>query len=165
MSTSTSWLLNIDNGVIDTLLAEFSSVSWSDCSAKLSDGPGLYVLVVTVNCLRFPIYVGQTGNIQHRFAEYCYSDWYAPTDFRVGSAVKYFSSLQASIELFFNEIPGDSASVRRRAEHKLIREFLLNGMPLLNSLSAYDYKTASRDDERKIVERFCDMATRRSRCW
>jgi len=165
MSASTSWLLNIDDREIGKLLEEFTSVSWSDCSTKLPKGPGLYVLVVTVNCLRFPLYVGQTGNIKHRFDEYCYSDWYAATDFRVGSAVKYFVSQQGSIELFFKEMPGDSASVRRRAEHKLIREFLLEGMPLLNSLSAYDYKTANRDDERIIVERFCDMAARRSRCW
>ena len=43
-------------------------------------------------------------------------------------------------------------------ERTLIREMLLQGSHLLNSLGAFDYQTAVKDDERRIVHRFCHMA-------
>ncbi len=43
-------------------------------------------------------------------------------------------------------------------ERRIIRELIVAGFPLLNSLGSYSYQTADRDEDSHFIRRFCDMA-------
>ncbi len=55
-------------------------------------GPGfVYVLFWVDDSKEIPFYVGQTQAVFGRLNDYYWADFYAPTDFNVGEAVKRFS--------------------------------------------------------------------------
>lgn len=45
-------------------------------------------------------------------------------------------------------------------ERALIRDLQLCSLRLLNSLPSYDYSNAEREEQRQIVQKFCDMLLR-----
>ncbi|WP_263359655.1 hypothetical protein [Acidicapsa ligni] len=109
--------------------------------------------------MRIPLYVGQTRRLLGRVGDYHSAQFYAPTDFCVGEAIKYLrGEKQCRIDFLYR-----SSESHRKDEKVLIRELLLAGCTLLNVLSSFDYKSAEKSDERLLVHRFFDMALDRAR--
>jgi hypothetical protein len=92
---------------MDTILGEvltgFTPAEWNSCPDTLPKQPGshVYVFVVEMGNLFFPLYVGQTNRLFGRFGDYQYASFQAPTDFRVGEACKFLRSQGATVHLFF----------------------------------------------------------------
>ncbi len=139
----------------ETLLRDFIAVQWSACAKALSNVAGrhVYALVVEANGRRFPLYIGQTRRLLGRVGDYQVAQFQAPTDFRVGEAIRYFSDRKHSVTFMYKQ-----TEFHLKDEKALIRELLLNGCMLLNFLGSFDYNNASVEDERKLVHRFCEMA-------
>lgn len=144
------------NADLETLFKDFVSVPWDGCEQSIASSPGttVYALIVGKGSQRFPLYVGQTGRLLGRVGDYQTAQFAAPTDFRVGEAIKYLPAEKGCIVDFLYK---PSAS-HLKDEKLLIRELLLSGYVLLNFLGAFDYKWANAADQRKVVHRFCDMA-------
>ena len=142
-----------------SLLAKFSSEEWGTVASTPTAVPGdhVYVLVVEWKVSSMPLYVGQTTLLSRRIGDYVGASFQAPTDFKVGEAIKYLTGLAYKIHCYYHAL-----SAPRKDEKALIRDLLLEGCILLNFLGGYAYKTASKTDEQKIIHLFCDMIV--SRC-
>jgi hypothetical protein len=125
------------NPGLDSLLKDFMSVEWSACSRSITSGAGthVYALVVEHESMRFPLYVGQTGRLLGRVGDYQAAQFGAPTDFRVGEAIRYFGEKKCRVVFLYR--PSES---HLKDEKLLIRELLLSGYTLLNFLGAFDYR-------------------------
>jgi hypothetical protein len=146
---------------LGSLLNDFVSTGWDACleAAPADSGTHVYAIIVTGDNSPFPLYVGQTGRLCGRIGDYTMAEFHAPTDFRVGEAIKYLRTQKmCRVDFFYRP-----SEAHLQDEKVLIREFLLAGYTLLNFLAAFDYKTANRDEERSLVHRFCDMALLRSK--
>jgi hypothetical protein len=149
---------------MDTILGEvltgFTPAEWNSCPDTLPKQPGshVYVFVVEMGNLFFPLYVGQTNRLFGRFGDYQYASFQAPTDFRVGEACKFLRSQGATVHLFFRDF-----TLPLHDERLLMRELVLAGFPLLNSLRAFDRLVANTADELQVLRRFCEMAVRQAR--
>ena len=145
----------------EILLDDFAAVEWSACTDSITtvSGAHVYALVVEAEGQSFPLYVGQTQRLLGRIEDYQAAQFHAPTDFRVGEAIRYLCEKQCVVRFLYKP-----TNAHLKDEKVLIRELLLRGCALLNFLGAFDYKTASPIDERLLVRRFCDMALARSKC-
>jgi hypothetical protein len=140
---------------LDALLSGFVTVGWSSCLEAIPSEAGthIYVLLVRVGDDAIPLYVGQTCRLAGRIGDYQTAQFQAPTDFRVGEAVRYLTGPKGcQVDLLYR-----TSASRRKDEKLLIRELLLSGYTLLNFLGAFDYNETSAVAEREIVHRFCDM--------
>ncbi len=148
------------NAGLESLFKDFVTVNWTTCGKSLPSEPGthVYALIIEVGTQTFPLYVGQTGRLLGRIGDYQTAQFAAPTDFRVGEAIKYLT-LDKGCTVDFLYRPSTS---HLKDEKLLIRELLLSGYTLLNFLGAFDYKGANAADERRVVHRFCDMALRQA---
>ena len=99
--------------------------------------------------------MGETASLVRRFGDYEYRDFYAATDFKVGEAIRFFCDLGHKVRFGYRK--SDHRAVE---EKRIIRELIVAGFRLLNSLPGYAYETADREDERDIVKRFCEMLLR-----
>jgi hypothetical protein len=140
-------------------LNDFTSEEWITCSASPKDVPGnhVYVLVVENSGQSIPLYVGQTSRLAGRIGDYVAAPWSASTDFRVGEAIKYLRDKGCTLHFHYKV-----SSEHTKAEKDMIRDLLLSGHLLLNFLGGYDYTTAKKEDERKIVHLFCDTILKRT---
>lgn len=105
-----------------------------------------------------PFYVGQTNRLLGRMNDYRLANFTACTDFCVGEAIKYLRSKDYQIRVRYNP-----SSDPPRQEKTIIRRLLVCGVWLVNSLPRYEYRTGSENDERLLVQRFCDMFTEKTR--
>lgn len=100
-----------------------------------------------------PFYVGQTQRFSGRMNDYDLANFKACTDFCVGEAVKYLKSTK-KVRVVVRHRP---SSEPLKEEKAIVRRLLVSGVWLLNCLPRYDYRTDSEDEEREVVQRFCDM--------
>lgn len=108
--------------------------------------------------IEIPFYVGQTNRPRERMQDYAARGFKACTDFRVGSAVEYMTDyLHVSVTVRYKR-----SDTPRADERAWIRDLILSGYRLLNCLPAYDYRTANQEEERQIVQKFCDMLSKQS---
>ena len=117
-----------------------------------SSGGFVYAIFWMADGLKRPFYVGQTERLSERMSDYCRAAFGACTDFRVGEAIKYFRD-NKNYQLVLKYKPTKECS---KCERSIIRDLHLTGLLLLNDLCGYDYQTASIEEERQIVHRFCD---------
>lgn len=146
---------------LNSLLDGFVSTEWGACLDATPADPGthVYAIIVTAQNGQFPLYIGQTGRLGGRIGDYTTAQFHAPTDFRVGEAIRYLLTKKlCRVDFFYRP-----SEAHLQDEKVLIREFLLAGYTLMNFLAAFDYKTANQDEERSLVHRFCDMALSRSK--
>jgi hypothetical protein len=101
-----------------------------------------------------PFYVGETASFIGRMTDYLRGTFAAATDFKVGEAVRYFIQNDIRVRVGYQEHP-DRPSARAK-EGELIARLRDDGIPLLNDLFGYDYRTANQSDEGKRVHQFCD---------
>ena len=128
-------------------LEEFDVVDFQPRS-----GPGfVYILYWASGEKHVPFYVGETQAIWGRLNDYYWAEFQAPTDFRVGEAVKHLHAKGLRITAKY-KVSND----RRKEERSIIREFRAQGVHLLNDLRSYDCQTAKEDDERSNIQRYID---------
>lgn len=124
-------------------LEEFDVVDFQPRS-----GPGfVYILYWVSGEKHVPFYAGQTQAIWGRLNDYYWADFQAPTDFRVGEAVKYLHAKGLRIMVKY-KVSDD----RWKEERSTIREFRAQGVHLLNDLPSYDYRTSKEDVERSRIQ-------------
>jgi hypothetical protein len=85
--------------------------------------------------------------------DYQSAQFAACTDFYVGEAIWYFRD-QRSLHIV---ILCKKSSDPGKDEPALIRDLQLSGLRLLNSLPRYDYLKADNEEERRTVQKFCEM--------
>ena len=84
--------------------------------------------------------------------DYKEKSFHAATDFRVGEAILYLvEKRQVATEVHYR-----NSDDLDRDELFLIRKFQINGIYLLNGFASYNYKVARREEERKVIQKFCD---------
>jgi hypothetical protein len=140
---------------VESPFADFLAVGFPPRPGAL---PGLgeahvYVLCFKANGRDVPFYVGQTNRLRERMNDYQSAQFAACTDFRVGEAIQYLRNqrgLRIVVRYKKSNDPG-------KDEYTLIRDLLLSGLRLLNSLPSYDYLKADNEEERRTAQRFCDM--------
>jgi len=118
----------------------FEGFSRADFPAQEGSLPGPpkgfeYVFFWAADGLEHPFYVGQTMRLSGRMRDYELANSKATADFRVGHAVKYLQEekkLHVLVKYKESQEP-------LKEEHAIIRELLLEGVRLLNSVPAYDY--------------------------
>jgi hypothetical protein len=101
-----------------------------------------------------PFYVGETESFTGRMADYLRGTFAAATDFKVGEAIRYLEQHVLRIRVGYQEHP-DRPTARAR-EDEFIVCLRSEGIPLLNDLAGYNYRTADKVDERSRVHKFCD---------
>src|SRR5260370_9836846 len=86
--------------------------------------------------------------------DYRLGNFTACTDFSVGEGIKYLKSKNYRVTVRYK-----SSSDPLRQEKVIIRRLLVSGIRLLNCLPRYDYRTDSENEERVVVQKYCDMFT------
>jgi len=139
----------------ESLLADFHAVDFAPNEGGLPGrGQGhVYILCWKANGRDVPFYVGQMNRLRERMGDYQSGQFVACTDFRVGEAIRYLRD-QRSVRIVIRHKESRDPVMD---EYTLIRDLQLSGLRLLNSLPSYDYLKADHDEERRTVQRFCEM--------
>jgi hypothetical protein len=117
--------------------------------------PGyVYVLFWSDGSREIPFYVGETSQIWSRMNDYYWADFDAPTDFRVGEAIRYLHSKGLAVKVRYHR------SEDRHADEAGLIAQLRTQAPLLNGERAYDYKKANEANERTRIREWVDCALR-----
>jgi hypothetical protein len=132
------------------LLSAFETAAFSSAFSGLPERGQGYVYVFCYSGV--PFYAGQTCRLKERMEDYAGCSFQACTDFRVGSAAKYLAKCGFEVTVRYRK-----ADKPRIAEKALIRDLVLAGYRLLNSLPAFDYSASRVNEELAHVHRFCDM--------
>jgi len=98
-----------------------------------------------------PLYVGETSRGVGRFGDYISAKFTAATDFKVGEAIRYLTSLGFSVRIKYKEFSN------RKMEEKTIINLLQSKSRLLNELEGFQYKNANEHDERLKIKNFIDI--------
>lgn len=118
-----------------------------------ADSTGFVYIFCWVNGkTEIPFYVGQTYRLLGRMNDYRLANFAACTDFCVGEGIKYLRSKNFQIRVRYNP-----SSDPLRQEKTIIRRLLICGVWLINCLPRYDYRIDSKNEERIVIQRFCDM--------
>jgi hypothetical protein len=137
----------------------FSVLDFPPARGSLLSPDGfVYVFCWVADGMEIPFYVGQTNRFSGRMNDYCLASFKACTDFCVGEAVKYLKDTK-NYRVVVRHRPSPEPPKEEKA---IIRRLLVSGVWLLNCLPRYDYRADSEAEEREIVQRFCDMFTRRN---
>jgi len=97
-----------------------------------------------------PFYVGESSRGIGRFCDYLSAQFAAPTDFKVGEAIRHLNDLGFTVHVRYKE------SRDRRNEEKEIIRSLGGSYRLLNDLKGFNYKKSDPNNERKSVHHFVD---------
>jgi hypothetical protein len=116
-----------------------------------SDPNIVYIIGVEEKARFIPIYVGESSRNIGRFGDYISAQFSAPTDFKVGVAVKHLMKKGHKVVIKYKNSSG-----RRKEEGDVIREIKTAGFRLLNDLQGYDYRTAKKDEETRKIEDFVE---------
>jgi len=93
-------------------------------------------------------YVRQSSRNIGRFGDYVKAGFAAPTDFKVGEAIRHLRKLGCFVGVKYK------VSSNRKVEEKDIMQALEKSYKLLNDLDGYDYKKADENNERLKVHTF-----------
>lgn len=111
----------------------------------------IYILIFSKDGVENPFYVGQTTRFHGRMDDYFWADDQAPTDFKVGEAVRYFCGvLGGKVYARYKQ-----SSARLSDEKTWEARLRASGAILLNG-KAYNYKTAGMKVELHSVHALCD---------
>lgn len=124
----------------------------------------VYVLYFTDPDRSFdiPFYVGETSRGVGRFGDYLSAKFSAPTDFKVGEAVRYLTDRGFTVKIRYKESP------ERKMEERAAIDELQKVTRLLNELQGFNYTTADEEVERVRLHEFLgvlvkEKGTRRDR--
>jgi len=116
----------------------------------------VYVLYFTESSggQEVPFYVGESSRGVGRFGDYISAQFSAPTDFKVGEAIRYLRSRGFNVRIKYKE-----SDDRKNEEKKIIRDLKKNSQ-LLNELAGFKYKSSDEIEERKKIHIFIDILVR-----
>ncbi len=120
-----------------------------------SKHPAVYVVGFKSTDTFTPFYVGETGNLTCRCADYVRAQFKAPTDFRVGTAIKCLEARGYAVLLKFRSSSEDKEE-RLREEEILAKELEGDGYSLLNRQTSFSYQTADKAEEARKVAEFVE---------
>lgn len=110
----------------------------------------VYVVFYRLKYGDIPLYVGETNRLQGRIGDYISADFKAPTNFKVGEAIKYLQKRGYRVIIRYK--PSED---RKREQNELIKYFQGSGCyRLLNELIGYDPKKTDENEERKRIRKF-----------
>ena len=122
----------------------------------------VYVFFVATETEEIPFYVGETDRFQGRMDDYVRAQFAAPTDFKVGEAVRYLRDAKNYRVIVKYKVTAN----RSTEEARIIQGLHSEGKRLLNDLPDYEYRTGSKEERaekisraQEIVQRFCDSLT------
>ena len=95
-----------------------------------------------------PLYVGESSRGVGRFGDYISAKFTAPTDFKVGEAIRYLRSLGLDVRIKYKE------SSNRKMEERTIINQLRRKSRLLNELEGFQYTGSNENDERARIQKF-----------
>lgn len=93
-------------------------------------------------------YVGESSRHIGRLGDYLSAKFSAPTDFKVGEAIKYLLCIGYEVGVKYKE------SQNRKVDEKSVLDELSKNSKMLNDLPGYDYKTADERQERLKIHDF-----------
>ena len=96
-----------------------------------------------------PFYVGQSSRHLGRMGDYISAQFNAPTDFKVGEAVKYIQQ-----KGFLAVVKFKTTNSRQENERRYTMEVMGMGYELLNDLPGFRASISNLEDERKKVQEF-----------
>ncbi len=97
-----------------------------------------------------PFYIGESSRGIGRFCDYISAQFGAPTDFKVGEAVRYLRELGFTVGIKYKE------SSDRKKEEKAFIDRLKKNHRLINELKGFNYKSAMKQDERARIRDFVE---------
>jgi hypothetical protein len=100
-----------------------------------------------------PFYVGETGHLTCRNADYVRAAFAAPTDFKVGTAIRSLRIKGFKI-LLKHRIGSTDPIERKEAQDREIAKLKSLGYTLLNDLRGYSYRSSTKAKEEEKVENF-----------
>ena len=109
----------------------------------------VYIIFAIKDSNDCPFYVGETRNLRRRIGEYVVASFQAPTDFKVGEAIKYLHDKGYKITIRYKQ-----TSDRKQEEKDIIQHLKFSGVHLLNDLSGFDRKTADKTKEYEKIVNF-----------
>jgi len=98
-----------------------------------------------------PLYVGESLRGIGRFGDYISAKFSAPTDFKVGEAVRYLRSRGFKVHIKYKE------SEDRKAEERKIISILRRKSRLLNELEGFSYTASNEQAERARLHSFLEI--------
>ncbi len=110
----------------------------------------VYVISYVSKSGHTPFYVGQTKRFLSRMDDYVWAQFSASTDFKVGRAIRYLK--EVGYDVVVGHLPSDRPL---EDEAFLIKALQAEGIPLLNDLPGFDYRTSSKDVELAKICKFC----------
>jgi hypothetical protein len=118
---------------MNSALSDFVELPFPD------DGDIVYVLCFVrtgqTDCV--PVYVGESSRHFGRFGDYVSGQFSAPTDFKVGEAIKWLRERDYRVIIKYKE-----STSRREEEASLIASLKGQPLTLLNDLKGYNYRSA-----------------------
>jgi hypothetical protein len=121
---------------------EFSTVEFPPINP---DVPGfVYVWFRIKGSEEIPFYVGQTGRLWGRLDDYYWAMLSAPTDFRVGEAIRFLSARGYRIAVKYK-----SSADPREEEAKIIAALRDHGL-----MNHHRWRKADEPEQRKQVQEF-----------
>lgn len=145
----------IGDSSLNHLLDGFEIVDWPVRPESLPNTTKcfVYVFLISKGAIWIPFYVGQTERLVGRMKDYTQAYFSASTDFRVGIAIRCFTEgMHCSVKVGYKQ-----SEHNLQDESRMIRELLLLGFRLLNSLPGYDYQKSNMKDEQEVIRLFCRM--------
>ncbi|MBN2267725.1 MAG: hypothetical protein JW725_05320 [Candidatus Babeliaceae bacterium] len=100
-----------------------------------------------------PLYVGESLRGVRRFGDYISAKFSAPTDFKVGEAVRYLQSRGFKVRIKYKE------SEDRKGEERKIVSILRRKSRLLNELEGFSYTASNEEAERTKLYSFLEIMT------
>jgi hypothetical protein len=110
----------------------------------------VYVICFKTDDGYIPFYVGESSRSIGRVGDYISANFSAPTDFKVGEAIRYLQSKNFSVWMFFKE------SSNRKEEESDLLDKLRKRYRLLNDFPGYIYTQSNRKKERIKIHKFIE---------
>jgi len=116
----------------------------------------VYVFFCVYDNIERPFYIGETDSFSSRMGDYLRANFKAPTDFKVGEAIRYLMAHEnIRIRVGFQEC--DDRQSARIQQNQIIETLRKEGVRLMNDLRGYNYRAGTDEvNERKRVCKFCD---------
>jgi len=111
----------------------------------------VYQIGIILNDSFSPFYIGQSSRNIGRLGDYISAKFSASTDFKVGEAVRYLYNKNYQVVVRYS--PSDN---KLEDESRLLIKCKRIGLPMLNDLKGYDYKTAIEMEEREKIQDYVE---------
>jgi len=111
----------------------------------------VYVILCVKGNEEIPIYIGEASKLRRRIGGYISASFQLFTDFKVGEAIRYLQEEEYKVVIKYKSTKEE---FRKEEEKSIIDNLHGEGYRLLNDLGSYNYRTASKEEERLRIRSF-----------